>query len=107
MNIADLAIRTFKLQNISNIPVNCCIECGLFPRSLMESTIAGAGFAGERRTLGSNDDYRLKTSQKKQVISQSFDETPSSIYSWSISHILEHEFFCLGRLGSFSKKKKI
>ena len=54
----------------------------------MESTIAGAGFAGERRTLGSNDDYRLKTSQKKQVISQSFDETPSSIYSWSISHIL-------------------
>ena len=22
---------------------------------------------------------------------------PSSIYSWSISHILEHEFFCLGR----------
>ena len=25
---------------------------------------------------------------------------PSSIYSWSISHILEQEFFCLGRLGS-------
>ena len=24
---------------------------------------------------------------------------PSSIYSWSISHILEHEFFCLGCLG--------
>ena len=24
----------------------------------------------------------------------------SSIYSWSISHILEHEFFCFGRLGS-------
>ena len=24
---------------------------------------------------------------------------PSSIYSWFISHILEHEFFCLGRLG--------
>ena len=70
--IADLAIRASKLQNSSNIPVNCCIECGLFPRSLMESTIAGAGFAGERRTLGSNDDYRLKTSQ---VISQSFDET--------------------------------
>ena len=21
---------------------------------------------------------------------------PSSIYSWSIGHILEHEFFCLG-----------
>ena len=24
----------------------------------------------------------------------------SFIYSWSISHILEHELFCLGRLGS-------
>ena len=70
--IADLAIRASKLQNSSNIPVNCCIECGLFPRSLMESTIAGAGFAGERRTLGSNDVYRLKTYKKKQVISQSF-----------------------------------
>ena len=62
LNIADLAIRASKLQNISNIPVNCCIECGLFPRSLMESTIAGAGFAGERRKLGSKDDYCLKTS---------------------------------------------
>ena len=38
----------------------------------MESTIAGAGFAGERRKLGSNDDYCLKTSQKNQMISQSF-----------------------------------
>ena len=26
--------------------------------------------------------------------------SPSSIYSWSISHILEHEFLYLGRLGS-------
>ena len=25
---------------------------------------------------------------------------PSFIYSWSISHILEHKFFCLGHLGS-------
>ena len=25
---------------------------------------------------------------------------PSFIYSWSTSHILEHEFFCLGVLGS-------
>ena len=25
---------------------------------------------------------------------------PSFIYSWSISHILEHKFFCLGGLGS-------
>jgi hypothetical protein len=73
LNTADLAIRDSKLQNLNNIPVNCCIESGLFPRSLMESSIAGAGFAGERRTLGSNDDYRLKTTQ--QLISQSFDET--------------------------------
>ena len=33
---------------------------------------------------------------------------PSSIYSWSIDHILEHEFFCLGRLGCpGSKEKKV
>ena len=29
---------------------------------------------------------------------------PSSIYSWSIGHILEHEFFSLGRLGGKEKK---
>ena len=33
---------------------------------------------------------------------------PSFIHSWSISHILEHEFFCLGRLGcAGSKGKKV
>ena len=31
---------------------------------------------------------------------------PSSIYSWSIGHILEHEFLCLGRLGSQGSKGK-
>ena len=31
---------------------------------------------------------------------------PSSIYSWSIDHILEHEFFSLGRLGSQGSKGK-
>ena len=31
---------------------------------------------------------------------------PSSIYSWSIGHILENEFFCLGRLGSQGSKEK-
>ena len=31
---------------------------------------------------------------------------PSSIYSWSIGHILENEFFCLGRLGSSGSKEK-
>ena len=30
---------------------------------------------------------------------------PSSIYSCSISHILENEFFCLGCLGSYGWKK--
>ena len=32
---------------------------------------------------------------------------PSSIYSWSIGHILAHEFFCLGRLGSSGSKEKV
>ena len=33
---------------------------------------------------------------------------PSSIYSWSIGHILEHDFFCLGHLGcAGSKGKKV
>ena len=33
---------------------------------------------------------------------------PNSIYSWSIGHILEHEFFCLGHLGcAGSKGKKV
>ena len=36
------------------------------------------------------------------------DWKPSSIYSWSISHIFEHEFFCLGCLGwAGSKGKKV
>ena len=32
--------------------------------------------------------------------------SPSSIYSWSISHILEHKFFCLGRLDSSGSKEE-
>ena len=32
--------------------------------------------------------------------------SPSSIYSCSIGHILEHEFFSLGRLGSSGSKEK-
>ena len=31
---------------------------------------------------------------------------PSSIYNWSIGHILEHEFFCCGRLGSQGGNEK-
>ena len=32
---------------------------------------------------------------------------PSFTYSWSKSHIWEHEFFCLGRLGSLGKISSI
>ena len=35
-----------------------------------------------------------------------FSSNSSFVYSWSIGHILEHEFFCLGRLGSHGKKEK-
>ena len=31
---------------------------------------------------------------------------PSSIYSWSIGHILEHEFFCAGHLECVGSKEK-
>ena len=31
---------------------------------------------------------------------------PSSIHSWSIGHILEHDFFCLGHLGCAGSKEK-
>ena len=33
-------------------------------------------------------------------------KNPSSIYSWSIHHILEHKSFCLGRLDSSGSKEK-
>ena len=32
--------------------------------------------------------------------------SPSSIYSWSIGHILEHEFFSLSHLGCAGSKEK-
>ena len=35
-----------------------------------------------------------------------FISTPSSIYSWSVGHILEHEFFRPGRFGSQGSKEK-
>ena len=41
-----------------------------------------------------------------QLMNLQFTYYPSSIYSWSIGHILEHEFFCLGRLGSSGSKEK-
>ena len=31
--------------------------------------------------------------------------SPTFLYSWSIGHILEHEFFCLGAQGSKEEKK--
>jgi hypothetical protein len=57
-------------------------------------------------------------SLSKQLRSWSFDKqkspyqitdfyySPSSIYSWSIGHILEHKFFCLGHLGCAGSKGK-
>jgi hypothetical protein len=40
--------------------------------------------------------------QKKFAIQDGLiGKDPSSIYSWSISHILTHEFFCLGNFGSY------
>ena len=36
----------------------------------------------------------------------SIGHSHNSVYSWSIGHILEHEFFCLGRLGSQGSKEK-
>ena len=37
---------------------------------------------------------------------KSYDLKGSMRPSWSIDHILEHEFFCLGRLGCPSSKEK-
>ena len=42
----------------------------------------------------------------KMMLEQVDSANPSSIYSWSIGHILEHEFFCYGRLGSQGSKEK-
>jgi hypothetical protein len=36
-----------------------------------------------------------------------FGDIPSSIYSWSVSHILIHEFFYLDCLGSTGSKEEI
>ena len=49
----------------------------------------------------------MKEYLKRKIIS--FDKfcyifqykSPSSIHSWSISHILKYEFFCFGLLGSY------
>ena len=50
--------------------------------------------------------YRISTSSVAVFSFFSFFVDPNSIYSWSIDHILEHEFFCLGRLGSQGSKGK-
>ena len=47
------------------------------------------------------DCYQLKN----QITSQKQGSKPSCIYSCSISHILEHEFFCLGHFGNPVRKK--
>ena len=35
-----------------------------------------------------------------------YHSSPSSIYSWSIGHILEYEFFCLDPSGTQGSKEK-
>ena len=50
--------------------------------------------------------WKQKTSRIYTHFHPGNDHRPSSIYSWSIDHILEHEFFCLGRLGSQGSKEK-
>ena len=50
----------------------------------------------------------LRTALDEPSHSKKYTKIPSSIYSWSIGHILEHEFFCLGHLGcAGSKGKKV
>ena len=41
-----------------------------------------------------------------ETLCQDFYEVPSSIYSWSISHIFKNEFFCLGHFDSQGSKGK-
>ena len=53
----------------------------------------------------SQDDLVLPITTRGQTCSW-YCFRPSSIYSWSIGHILEPEFFCLGCLGSSGSKKK-
>ena len=43
----------------------------------------------------------------KNLLTRENGQFPSSIYSWSIGHILEHEFFSWGRLGSSGSKEKM
>ena len=42
----------------------------------------------------------------KQTERNRLRKDPSFMYSWSISNILEHEFFSVGRLGSSGSKEK-
>ena len=55
----------------------------------LQNTIAGAGVF----TLGILAG-RYWSSAAGTTISGKIGDDPSYIYSWSIGHILEHEFFC-------------
>ena len=53
-------------------------------------------------------DHLIWSDFRPIIFSSNFRIYPSSIYSWSIGHILEHEFFCLGHLGcAGSRRKKV
>ena len=67
---------------------------------------------GRQKETGTAKAKIKKTdNDKKRVVHNAgsfLGNDPSSIYSWSIGHILEHEFFCLGHLGcAGSKEKKV
>ena len=58
----------------------------------------------EKKIRDANQIAAMIMSQWVGLIFEGFD--PSSIYSYSIGHILEQEFFCLGRLGSQGSQEK-
>ena len=79
------SICSFELKNLANSRPSAS-NFKRFPRSL-EQFFLSLG----QNNFGNKIPFLLF--KKKEWV-------PSSIYSWSKNHILEHEFFCLGRLGS-------
>ena len=113
MNITHVACRpTLPLHNGTNFNVNLPYFWEKFPWELFfeflkpwKSHIVSAlsillcnenlnSFLTSVRKLFMGGDYSWKYGNS------------SSIYGWSIGHTLEHEFFCLGRLGSSGSKGK-
>ena len=62
--------------------------------------------AEEKQIISSSIKVNIENTHIAKVNITYYSCGPISIYSWSISHILEHEFFCLGCLGSSGSKTK-